>query len=120
MGELESLHARANLTIMGRILSADGLEPDDDHNPIEATINSNAICGIIKEIPKPYEWLYEESGLIHQCLTLEEVYEGVERWIRDPTIAEKLARKDEWIRSNRIRYLQKIVKALQSRSGEQS
>lgn len=105
---------------MGRILSADGLAPDDDHNPVEATINSNAICGIIKEIPKPYEWLYEESGLIHQCSTLEEVYEGIGRWIRDPTIVEKLARKDDWIRSNRSRYLGKIVKTLQTRSGERS
>lgn len=50
----------------------------------------------------------------HQCSTLDEVYEEVGRWICDPAVAEKLTRKDDWIRSNRIRYLGKIVKALQS------
>lgn len=113
MGDLERLHSIASLTIMGRVFSADGLKPDDDHNPLEATISSHTLCGTIKEIPKPYQWLYEESGLIHQCSTLEEVYEGVDRWMHDPALPERLARKDRWVRSNQDRCLGKIVKTLQ-------
>lgn len=120
MGELEYLHSRADLVIMGRVFSADGLKPDDDHNPLEATINAHALCGLLKEVPKPYQWLYEESGLLHQCSTLEEVYEGIDRWMRDPDLPEKLAKRDEWVRSNRSRYLGAIVKALKIRSGERS
>lgn len=114
MGKLEDLHATANLTVMGRIFSANGLEPDDDHNPLEATINSHTLCGVIKEIPKPFEWLYEESGLIHQYHTLEEIYEGIDRWIKDPDLLEKLAKRDKWVRSNREKYLEKVVKKLTS------
>ncbi|GBE17389.1 hypothetical protein BMS3Abin15_01234 [bacterium BMS3Abin15] len=113
MGDLENLHSVASITIMGRIFSDKGLKPDDDHNPFEATINSHTLCGIIKDIPESYQWLYKESGLVHQCSTLEEVYEGIDRWIRDPDLLMKLARKEEWIRFNRDRYLMKIVKALQ-------
>lgn len=120
MGDLERLHSQANLVVMGRVFSADGLKPDDDHNPLEATINSHALCGILKEVPKSYQWLYEESGLLHQCVTLEEVYEGIDRWIRDPDLLEKLVKKDAWVRSNRERYLGRIINALQSRSGERS
>lgn len=118
MGELESLHAEADLTIMGRILSRDGLRPDDDHNPIEATINSNTLCGVISEIPAPYEWLYGDSGLIHQYSTLNSMYEGINRWIRDPDLQVKLFRRDEWVRSNRKRYLRRIIEVLETRSGE--
>lgn len=114
MGELERLYASASITVMGRVFSANGLEPDDDHNPLEATINSHTLCGIIKEIPKPYEWLYKESDLIHQCSTLEEVYEGIKRWGRDPGLTEKLIKRDEWIQSNREKYLRKIARRLKS------
>lgn len=113
MGGLEELHSKASLVIMGRVFSTDGLKPDDDHNPLEATINAHAICGVLKEVPKSYQWLYEESGLLHQCSTLEEVYDGVDRWMQDPYLPEKLVKRDAWVRSNRDRYLGRIVKALQ-------
>lgn len=113
MGELEELHSKASLVIMGRVCSTDGLKPDDDHNPLEATINAHAICGVLKEVPKSYQWLYEESGLLHQCSNLEEVYDGVDRWMQDPYLPEKLVKRDAWVRSNRDRYLGRIVKALQ-------
>ena len=120
MGELEGLHSRADLVVMGRIFSADGLKPDDDHNPLEATINAHALCGLLHEVPKPYRWFYEDSGLLHQCSTLEEVYEGIDLWMRDTDLPGKLAKRDEWIQSNRSRYLGEIVKTLQVRSGERS
>ncbi len=44
MGNLESLYAKASLTIMGRVFSVGGLKPNDDHNPYEATINSHTLC----------------------------------------------------------------------------
>lgn len=113
MGDLEKLHAMANLVIMGRIFSAGGLIPDDDHNPLEATINSHALCGVIKEVPAVYRWLYEESGLIHQCTTIDEVYDGIEHWMKDGKLTNKLARKEEWVRSNRNQLLGKIAKTLQ-------
>lgn len=120
MGELEGLHSRADLVVMGRIFSADGLKPDDDHNPLEATINAHALCGLLKEVPKPYRWLYEESGLLHQCSTLKEVYEGIDPWMQDANLSGKLAKRDKWIQSNRSRYLGGIVKTLRVRSGKRS
>jgi len=112
MGELEDLHASASLTIMGRIFSNDGLKPDDDHNPIEATINSNTLCGIIKEVPESYKWLYEESGLIHQCQSYEEVFSGIDKLIFDPDLPKKLEMRDEWIINNRTKYLRKVEEVL--------
>ncbi len=120
IGELESLYASADLTVMGRILSADGLRPDDDHNPVEATISSNTLCGVIKEVLRPYEWLYESSGLIHQYSTLDAMYEGINRWIQDSDLLKRLSAKDKWVRSNRKRYLGRIIEALVSWSGERS
>lgn len=118
MGDLEELHSQADIVVMGRVFSADGLKPDDDHNPLEATINAHALCGILNEVPKPYRWLYEESGLLHQCATPEDVYEGISRWVQDADLSEKLARKDAWVRSNRERYLGLIIGTLRLRSGE--
>lgn len=112
MGELESLQASSQLTIMGRIFSADGLKPDDDHNPLEATINSNAICGIIKEIPDAYRWLYGESGLMHQCSSFEKVFSQIDDLIFDPNLQEKLKSRDRWIMDNRQKYLKKVVEIL--------
>lgn len=108
MGELEELQASANLTIMGRIFSADGLKPDDDHNPLEATINSNTLCGIIKEIPSAYAWMYEKSGLVHQCESYEEVFAKIDALIFDPNLSEKLKQRKVWIQSNRKRYLENL------------
>ena len=108
MGELECLQASANLTIMGRIFSADGLKPDDDHNPLEATINSNTICGIIKEIPKAYRWLYEESELVHQCRSYDEVFSKIDDLLLDPNLPRKLKARDRWILGNRQEYLKKL------------
>ena len=112
MGELENLHASANLTIMGRIFSDDGLKPDDDHNPIEATINSNTLCGLIKEVPESYRWLYEESGLIHQCQSYDELFSRIDKLIIDPELPEKLKKRDEWIVGNHIKYLKKVEDVL--------
>jgi len=108
MGELEDLQASASLTIMGRIFSVDGLKPDDDHNPLEATINSNTLCGIIKEIPEAYAWMYEKSGLVHQCKSYDEVFSKIDALIFDPSLAEKLQQREAWIQSNRRRYLENI------------
>lgn len=108
MGELEYLQASASLTVMGRIFSADGLKPDDDHNPLEATINSNTVCGIIKEVPDAYRWLYEESGLVHQCWSYEEVFSKIDDLISDPGILEKLQARKRWILNNRREYLKKL------------
>jgi len=120
IGELEGLHSQADLVVMGRIFSADGLKPDDDHNPLEATINAHALCGLLEEVPQPYRWLYEESGLLHECSTLEEVYEGINLWMQDPDLPRKLTKRDEWIQFNRSQYLSEIVKTLQARSRERS
>lgn len=116
MGELEALQARANLTIMGRIFSADGLKPDDDHNPIEATINSNTLCGVIKEVPREFRWLYSRSGLVHQCRTYDEVFRGISRFIDDPDLKHKLKRRDVWIKRNRERFLKKLIQTLDSQN----
>lgn len=113
MGELECLQASANLTIMGRIFSVDGLKPDDDHNPLEATINSNTICGIIKEVPDAYKWLYEESGLVHQCLSHEEVFSRIDDLILDPNLPRKLEAREKWILNNRREYLKKLQNLLE-------
>lgn len=108
MGELERLQASANLTIMGRIFSADGLKPDDDHNPLEATINSNALCGLIKQVPEAYAWLYEESDLVHQCGSYDEVFSKIDALIFDQNLLAKLEKREAWIRNNRKRYLENL------------
>ncbi|OGI29705.1 MAG: hypothetical protein A2288_02500 [Candidatus Moranbacteria bacterium RIFOXYA12_FULL_44_15] len=113
MGELEYLQASANLTIMGRIFSADGLKPDDDHNPLEATINSNTICGIIKEIPDAYKWLYEESELVHQCRSYDEVFSKIDDLLFDSNLPRKLEARDKWILGNRQEYFKKLERILE-------
>lgn len=108
MGDLEDLQAHAHLTIMGRVFSAGGLEPDDDHNPLEATISSNTMCGIIKEIPDAYRWLYEESGLIHQCQDYDEIFSQIQELIFDRDLPKKLEARQRWVLGNRAKYLKKI------------
>jgi len=108
MGELESLQASADLTIMGRIFSKDGLKPDDDHNPLEATINSNSLCGVIKETPEAYKWLYSNSGLIHQCESYDEVFSKIDQLISDSELSLKLEARRKWILMNRKKYLSKV------------
>ena len=45
MGDLEALHASADVVIMGRIFCEGDLVSDDDHNSFEATINVGALLG---------------------------------------------------------------------------
>ncbi len=108
MGELEGLYATADLGIMGRIFCADGLQPNDDHNPLEATINAHAICGINNKIPEAYRWLYENSDLVHQCETYEQVFGLIETLTDDRDVLEKLQKRQEWILENRHKYLEPI------------
>lgn len=109
MGQLEDLQASADLTIMGRIFSADGFKVDDEHNPLEATINSNTLCsGIMNPAPTPYEWLYGNSGLVHKCYDFEEVFNLIEPLMNDSDLPNKLAKRDRWVQRNRNRYLKKV------------
>lgn len=114
MGELESLYANAQLAVMGRIFCFEGLKPDDDHNPLEATINGHAICGINNKIPDAYRWLYESSGLLHPCSTYEQVFALIEELLEDGGIEEKLLRRQQWIESNCQRHLAPIKQAILS------
>lgn len=113
IGDLDRLQATANLTIMGRIFSADGLTPGDDHNPLEATINSNTICGVIQPITEAYRWLYQKSGLVYQCVNYDEVFDNIERLINDPALSKKLERRNNWIQDNRKKYIETIRNVLE-------
>lgn len=110
MGELESLYACADLAVMGRIFDRDGLQPQADHNPIEATNNGHALCGLtdLDSVHPAFQWLYKESNLLHQCATYNEVFSLIPDLIHDITVDENLTRRQEWIEQNRCLYLQDV------------
>ena len=108
MGELERLYAIADIAVMGRLFCLEGLKPDDDHNPLEATVNGHAICGINNKIPQAYQWLYESSELLHQCSTYDQVFDIISRVFEDADIDEKLFARQQWILANRKKYLTPI------------
>lgn len=109
IGQLEDSQASADLTIMGKIFSANGFELDDEHNPMEATINSNTICsGIMNQVPSLYNWLYDHSGLIHKCYNYDDVFSSIEKLINDPNLSQKLTAKNSWVKQNRRLYLKKV------------
>lgn len=112
MGDLERLHAHADSVIMGRIFCKGDLISTDDHNPLEATINACALAGITTNIPRAYEWIYYESGLIHQCKSYDEVFELLPIVINDTNVVKKLKRKKEWILANRERIFGPILEIL--------
>jgi len=105
MGQLASIYASSRLTVMGRVFSKDGEKPDDDHNPLEATVGSNTLCGINNKIPEAYGWLYRDSGLVHQFGSVHELIGRIEEFYRDPDIPKKLRRRRQWIKTNSL-YLQ--------------
>jgi|GEM_PF-6046277 len=112
MGDLERLHACADAVIMGRIFCFGDLVSNDDHNPFEATINSNALAGINTNIPKAYQWIYEESGLIHQCESYDQVFDLLPEVLHDEKIVSKLEQKMDHILKNRHRLLESIKQVL--------
>lgn len=112
MGQLDGLYARATMAVMGRVFCADGLKPDDDHNPLEPTVNSHAVCGINKKIPPAYEWLYKESGLLHGCTSIDEVFQGIERWMQDDDLEVRLRDREKWVMANKDKYLEPIMETI--------
>lgn len=112
MGDLERLHAHADAVIMGRIFCEGDLVSDDDHNPFEATINAGALAGINTRIPKAYEWIYNESNLIHQCESYNDVFDLLPAVLGDMDIVRKLECRKEWILDNRKRFLKQVLEAL--------
>lgn len=117
MGELEALYAAASLAVMGRLFCFEGLKPDDDHNPLEATVNGHAICGINNKIPEAYRWLYECSGLLHRCSTYEQVFDLIAPMLEDEDVDEKLFARQQWILANRQKYLMPIGETILSSFG---
>lgn len=108
MGQLADIYASSRLTVMGRIFSKDGEKPDDDHNPLEATVGSNALCGINNKIPEAYRWLYHDSGLVHQFGSAHELIGRIGELYRDLDIPKKLRRRRQWIKTNNL-YLQESL-----------
>jgi hypothetical protein len=113
MGELENFYAQADLTIMGKILGATRYDYNTrDHNPLEATINSNTICGMYSDIPAPYVEFYKTSGLVHQFYDWKDIFNNIDALINDPLLPEKLKRRKKWIKKNRQKYLPCALEAL--------
>ncbi len=102
MGQLADIYAASRLTVMGRILSKDGGKPDDDHSPLEATVGSNTLCGINNKIPEPYQWLYSDSGLVHQFESAQELIERMDEFYLDPGVPKKLETRRKWIETNNV------------------
>lgn len=113
MGQLDELYARATIAIMGRVFCADGLKPDDDHNPLEPTVNSHAVCGINNKIPPAYEWLYKESGLLHVCASIEEVFQGIDDWMDDVDLEERIQARTRWVMANKEKHLRPIMEIIE-------
>lgn len=113
MGELENLYAQAGLTIMGKILGITRLDRNTrDHNPLEATTNSNTVSGIYNDIPSPYLEFYEKSGLVHRLHDWKDIFKNIESLINDPLLSDKLKRREEWIEKNRKKYLPRALEIL--------
>ena len=112
MGDLESLHAMADVVIMGRIFCFGDLVSDDDHNPFEATINANALAGINTNIPQAYKWIYEDSGLIHQCESYDQIFNLLPEMLHDEKIVSKLERRMDHVLDNRYRLFEIIKQAI--------
>jgi len=113
MGELEDLYAQANLTIMGKLFGVTRYDYNTrDHNPLEATISSNTICGMYSDIPKPYLEFYEHSGLTHRFYDWRDIFGHIDDLINDPLLPEKLKKRKEWIESNRRKYLPRALEVL--------
>lgn len=104
MGKLENICSESNLTIMGKIFS--DTADDRDHNPLEATINSNAIGRKMPFIPEPFIELYE-SGLMHTYNNFYDCLWDLENLILDSDLSEKLTWRENWIKKNRAKYLNK-------------
>lgn len=112
MGDLEKLHAHADAVIMGRIFCEGDLVSDDDHNPFEATINAGVLAGINTNIPDAYKWIYNDSELIHQCESYDEVFDLLPVVLNDKDIVRKLARRKQWIMDNRRQLLDPVLEML--------
>lgn len=113
MGELENLYAQADLTIMGKILGITRLDRNTrDHNPLEATINSNTVSGIYNDIPLPYLEFYQKFGLVHRLHDWKDIFKNIESLINDPLLSDKLRRREEWIEKNRKKYLPRALEIL--------
>ncbi len=113
MGELENLYAQADLTIMGKMLGITRLDYNTrDHNPLEATINSNTISGIYNDIPLPYLEFYEKSGLVHRLHDWNDIFKNIKPLMNDPLLSDKLKKREEWIEKNRKKYLPRALEVL--------
>jgi hypothetical protein len=113
MGELEDLYAQADLTIMGKIFGITRYDYNTrDHDVLESTINSNTICGMYSDIPLPYLEFYQKSGLVHRFYDWKDIFEHIDKLIKDPLLPGKIKKRVEWIEKNRKRYLPCALKIL--------
>ena len=112
IGIVRELCAKANLTIMWLIFSDCNWETE--HNPFEATINSNAITSSVLNVELHYQDLYDNFWLMHKLDNFYQIPNIVDDLINDKNIFKKLQNKEKWLESNKNAVLSKILTILKN------
>ncbi len=107
MWKVEEFCSKADLVIMWKIFS--NTLDDRDHNPLEATISSNAISWFYKYIPEVFQEIYD-IWLIKRLKTFYEINNSlIIDLINDSLLEKKLELKRNYILWNRETLLKKCL-----------
>lgn len=87
---------------------------ETEHNPFEATMNSNAITSSILNIEPYYQDFCDNSWLIHKVEKFYQLPNIINELINDKNIPKKLKNREKWLESNKNRVLSKIFNILQN------
>ena len=112
IGIVRELCAKTRLTIMWLMFSDCYWETE--HNPFEATMNSNAITSSILNIEPYYQDFYDNSWLIHKVENFYQLQNIINELINDNNIPKKFQNREKWLESNKNRVLSKIFNILQN------
>lgn len=125
---LENIHIPKNITIFNQIgiirelcaktnlmwLMFSNCHLETEHNPFEATINSNAITSSILKVDPHYWDFYDNSWLIHKIDDFHQIPNIIDELINDKNLHKKLQNREKWLESNKNIVLSKILKILQN------